>query len=146
MGGVDFDDVAGFLAAQLLICTVRNAACANLVDEIVGAQTIGHLTTADTVHVDGHQVAISSRPFDFAELGELFPEPVDAGGNLGFSRLKRRDRDDKTLVTRDRDLRPHLYDGVEGQSSGVLTGCDVDLRGCDRVDVSLFDGLGVVVR
>ena len=123
-----------------------DAARADLVHEVVGTQPIGDLAVADSLHIDGDQIAISSRPFDFAELGELLPEPVEPSGDLGLGRLKGRDRHDETLVAGDRDLRAHLYDSVEGQSSGVLAGGDVDLRGRDRVDVRLFDGLGVVVR
>ena len=98
------------------------------------------------MHVDGDEITVPSWSFDLAQLGELLPEPVDAGIDLDLGRLDRRNRDDEALIARDRDLRAYLHHGVEGESAGVLARCDVDLRGGDRVERCFLDGLGVIVR
>ena len=144
--GIDLDDVAGLLAAQLGVGPFRDAARPDLVHEVVGAQPLGDLAAAHPVHVDGDEITVPSWSFDLAQLGELLPEPVDAGIDLELGRLDWRNGDDEALIARYRDLRAYLHHGVESESAGVLAGCDVDLRGSDRVERCFLDGLGVVVR
>ena len=76
-----------FLPRSASSAPSRDAAGADLVDEVVGAEAFGDLAVADAVDVDGDEVTVSGGPLHFAELGELLPEAVDAGVDLALGGL-----------------------------------------------------------
>ena len=91
-------------------------------------------------------VAVDRGAVDLGQLAELIAQPVDLGVDLLVGRLGPRDLDPEVVVAADRDHRPHLDHGVEGDRSLVLARGDLDLRRGDHVDVVLAHRLRVVRR
>ena len=63
--------------------------------------------------VDRHVIAVTCGPTHRDELTELLAQPVDLCVDVLVCHLDRRERDDETRVSRNRDGRAHLDDRVE---------------------------------
>ena len=89
-------------------------------------------------------VPVACGAVDNLELAEVAPEPVD----LCFDILVGHDRaghgHPQAAVAHEVDLRPHFDHRVEGDGTRLLAGGDVDLRGCDDIDIIVSHRLRVV--
>ena len=102
---VELEDVAGALAAELLVELGHDDARAHLVEVVGGREPLDRLVVDVALDVDLGVVAVVERPRGVLELGEPVTERVDLAVDRLVGDRRARDLDLQRVVTLDRDLR-----------------------------------------